>query len=361
MTFLHRDWPASFLETTAPGTIAETTSDEVPQSTTTSVGVDFIDIEGGQDAQLDYEQHGFTFFNDPAAFTAEHWITQFTQDANREELEPGDIEKMALPERIEPTVQLKEADGGVNVIAADVAGPAIAAAFQRTAVEVLRATNGSIAPEDILVPTQAIFSRATGLRAIPHVVKLEEDQDTADQGWLRVILNNEEVLDTLADARPVNTKSAPLDKALTAPSDKLLGSFVPGSFVADIADQSPDDLLAAFTKAFDVVGVDTVWVALNETPCDNNQLALCSAASIDKENDLKGQGWYAPLSLKFGQGVVFGARRAAHVVVARDEGEGSQPRLSVECRVLVLRKKAKKRGVYSPPKPIWNRAMVRVV
>merc|ERR1712022_62884 len=86
--------------------------------------------------------------------------------------------------------------------------------------------------------------------------------------------------------------------------------------------------------------------------------ALCSWASVDKEKDLKeyqifgpgitaiglhpndNQRWYAPATLQFGQGVRFDALAAPHVAVAREPAEfhSSAPRLSVECRVLMLRK-----------------------
>ena len=104
---------------------------------------------------------------------------------------------------------------------------------------------------------------------------------------------------------------------------------------------------------------------MNSVPCGNNQLVLCSWASVDKEKDLKeyeifgpgitaiglhpndNQRWYAPTTLQFGQGVRFDALTAPHVAVAREarrsvglkEEKAAVPRLSVECRVLVLRKK----------------------
>merc|ERR1711988_1230247 len=114
----------------------------------------------------------------------------------------------------------------------------------------------------------------------------------------------------------------------------------------------------SFSNAFEVAGLQTVWVALNEDPCYNNQLALCSWASVDKEKDLKEyqifgpgitviglhpnekQRWFAPETLRFGQGVRFDAMKAPHSAVARlsSEFHSSAPRVSVECRVLMLRK-----------------------
>ena len=54
------------------------------------------------------------------------------------------------------------------------------------------------------------------------------------------------------------------------------------------------------------------------------------------------QRWYAPESLQFGQGVRFDAMKAPHAAVARraPPRQSSAPRLSVECRVLLLSKKA---------------------
>ena len=111
-----------------------------------------------------------------------------------------------------------------------------------------------------------------------------------------------------------------------------------------------------FSKYFEVAGIQSIWVSLNDTPCHNNQLALCSWASVDKEKDLKGyklfglggtgihpndnQHWYAPTTLQFGQGVRFDNLTAPHVSVSDAERfRTAMPRLSVECRVLLLRKK----------------------
>merc|ERR1712224_220431 len=143
------------------------------------------------------------------------------------------------------------------------------------------------------------------------------------KSWGRYILASKNVRDTLTEA----------------------GAF------EDAAESHPVSMSAfnAFSRSFDVVGLQTVWVALNETPCYNNQLALCSWASVDKTKDLKEyqifgpgitaiglhpneeQRWVAPETLQFGQGVRFDAMRAPHSAVARQppEFQSSAPRVSV--------------------------------
>ena len=69
------------------------------------------------------------------------------------------------------------------------------------------------------------------------------------------------------------------------------------------------------------------------------EVAAAVAARDEHPND--NQLWYAPTTLQFGKGVRFDARSVPHVAVARRGSEfgASAPRLSVECRVLIVEEK----------------------
>jgi len=122
-----------------------------------------------------------------------------------------------------------------------------------------------------------------------------------------------------------------------------------------------------FCKYFEIPGLRTVWVSLNDAhdPATNGQLAMCSASSLQREhlttyeifekglvakglNQVdSGQEWYAPESLTIGQGAYWDAITGLHMAIDRyetnmeDPLETAAPRISVECRtLLVLPKKA---------------------
>ena len=203
-----------------------------------------------------------------------------------------------------------------------------------------------------MVPTQAMLRRASGPgssgRYLPHV-DFDYRQNTNelvapwwDKSWGKYILENPRVQESLLFGRCELNGSMKATDLLEDPTKSKI-------------------MFDLFSTVFNVCGLQTVWVALNETPCYNNQLALCSWPSIDKRRDLKvyeifgpgikaiglhpneDQRWYAPATLKFGQGVRFDAMKAPHVAVNREaeQAQQSEPRLSVECRVLMLEPRGK--------------------
>jgi len=285
----------------------------VRQLTTASVDVDFLPWSTLTASEtFDYSSDGFAFFSEAEHFAAAEEVCEFAAllTTSREDLKVGDIAK--------------------------VYGPRYATAFQHTAASMLTKQDPAL-DERILVPTQAMLRRASGPgssgRYMPHVdfdFRCGSRELVAPwwtKSWARFILQNSSVSETLA---------------------RELGALHSGAVTAEA--------LESFDESFALVGIQTVWVALNHAPCDNNQLALCSFASLDQARDLKtykifepgitaiglhandGQRWYAPETLKFGQGVRFDATKAAHVAVHR-QAVRSVPRLSVECRVLVLERR----------------------
>jgi len=267
---------------------------------------------------MDFERDRFAFFDETEHYAECDAVNELAALANSQpDLPIGDLGKMS---------------GGLK----------FERAFQRKAVELLRKHNPRLREEVILVPTQPMLRRAAGPgssgRYMPHVdfdVRLGSHDLVAPwwaKSWGRYILGSEHVREALEEVGSLDAGAAP----------------DPARFTAQ-----------AFSEVFDLVGIQTVWVSLNSAPCDNNQLALCSWASVDPGTDLKeyqifGPGitaiglhpnddqlWVAPATLRFGQGVRFDALAAPHVAVAREQGgfQSAAARLSVECRVLMLRKK----------------------
>jgi len=337
MTFLHNDWPeGAMIQTDSSGNVIEKASDGIMQTVLAGVDVDFVPWSAKD--KPDFKRDGFAFFDEEAHYSRSPVVSEFATlaNSNKSDLEIGDIAK--------------------------VYGVRYARAFQREAVKLLYRHEPSLKDHAIMVPTQAMLRKASGPgssgRYLPHVdfdYRQRSDELVApwwDKSWGKYIVENASVWEFLSFSdrwkayKPL-VDNWKVDKPLTAA--EMLEDPIKSKALFDL-----------FSEAFEICGLQTVWVALNDTPCYNNQLALCSWPSIDKERDLKvyeifgpgikaiglhpneKQRWYAPATLQFGQGVRFDAMMAPHVAVAREVDEHydgkSEPRLSVECRVLMLRK-----------------------
>jgi phytanoyl-CoA hydroxylase len=329
-TFLHQAFPeGAMVETDASGNVLEQSSGGIMQTVSAVADVDFFPWMSSE-GKGSFKRDGFAFFDEPSHFSDSDAIMELAAMANADGLTAGDLGK---------------------------ANKAFERAFQSKAAELIRKHDPTLA-DLIMVPTQPMLRRATGPgssgRYMPHVdfdFRLSSHELVAPwwrKSWGRYILTNESVRKTLVEA-------GSLEEAAVEP-----GSELSASELRCTVDE--------FSDSFDVVGIQTVWVSLNSGPCHNNQLALCSWASVDKENDLKeyqifgpgitaiglhpnrSQRWVAPSSLRFGQGVRFNALAAPHVAVAREpaalesSADAGTPRLSVECRVLMLKKRPTSEG-----------------
>ena len=334
MTFLHRDFPeGAMVETDASGNLPEQSSEGVNQTILSGVDVNFVPWNPLIREAPDFQKDGFVFFDETEHYSDSAEIKEFADMANSNaDLEIGDIAKNH--------------------------GKQYARAFQSKAAQLLHSREKVGGPA-IMVPTQAMLRRASGPgssgRYLPHV-DFDYRQNTNelvapwwDKSWGKYILENPRVQETLA------TSGGPFLEGRGPLVDGLLSGSMKATDILDDPAKSKD-MFDLFSTTFNVCGLQTVWVALNETPCYNNQLALCSWPSIDKRRDLKvyeifgpgikaiglhpneDQRWYAPATLKFGQGVRFDAMKAPHVAVNREaeQAQQSEPRLSVECRVLML-------------------------
>ena len=321
ITFLHRDFPeGAMVETDASGNLPEQSSEGINQTILSGVDVNFVPWNPLIREAPDFQKDGFVFFDETEHYSDSAEIKEFADMANSNaDLEIGDIAKNH--------------------------GKQYARAFQSKAAQLLHSREKVGGPA-IMVPTQAMLRRASGPgssgRYLPHV-DFDYRQNTNELSRLG------------GTSRGANTfwRIRGCKRALFGRCE-LNGSMKATDILENPA--FSEDLFDLFSTVFNVCGLQTVWVALNETPCYNNQLALCSWPSIDKRRDLKvyeifgpgikaiglhpneDQRWYAPATLKFGQGVRFDAMKAPHVAVNREaeEAQQSEPRLSVECRVLML-------------------------
>jgi len=329
LTDLRQEGMAELLEakqrTEGPGVVLQ----GVPQTVRADVQVTFVPwINKGTgagagwfawtplNAESNWDKDGFMMFDDADHYSDCDAVKEFAALANGDGAAPiGDIGKMEGGERFET-------------------------AFKDKAAGLIRKDDATLGSDCILVPTQPMFRKASGVgssgRYLPHA-DFQDDLSPYElvspwwnKSWGKYILQDEGVRATLAAAGSIADDGAEPDLSL---------------FTVDL-----------FSQHFEVTGIQTVWVALNDTATENNQLALCSRSTLsDNERTMyqifepgitalgihasNKQEWFAPQSLKFGQGVRWDATTGAHVAVDREEFRDSAPRLSVECRVLIVEEK----------------------